>query len=122
MEEERYRHLEVWKVAYRLALRVYHVTSRFPAEEKYGLAQQIRRAAVSVFSNIAEGHARGSRREYLQSSTISRGSQSEVRSLLMLSKDLGFLKPEDWQEMDEAYGRVGQMLNKLVSALRRPST
>ncbi|MGH2425888.1 MAG: four helix bundle protein [bacterium] len=120
MEQDRYRELEVWQLAYRLALQVYRVTARFPREERYGLAQQLRRSAVSVFSNIAEGHARGSRREYLQSCTIARGSQTEVRSLLMLSNDLGFLEAEEGSRLNEEYGRVGQMLNRLVAALRPP--
>jgi four helix bundle protein len=120
VEQDRYRDLEVWQLAYRLALRVYRITSKFPSEEKYGLAQQLRRAAVGVFTNIAEGHARGSRREYMHFCTIARGSQTETTSLLMLSRDLGFLGPESWQEMDNTYRRVGQMLNRLVSVLRQP--
>lgn len=119
MGDDRYRRLEVWQLAYRLSLDVYRMTSRFPSTERYGLAQQIRRASVGVFSNIAAGHARGSRREYLHSCTIARGSQSEVKSLLMLSHDLEFVQPQDWQRLDEGYYRVGQMLNRLIAALRR---
>jgi four helix bundle protein len=118
VEDDRYRRLEVWQLAYRLALNVYQVTARFPTTERYGLSQQLRRAAVSVFSNIAEGHARGSRREYLQSCVISRGSQTEVKSLLMLSHDLNFVGSQEWRNLDEGYTRVGQMLNKLVVSLR----
>lgn len=120
MEQDRYRELEVWQLAYQLALRVYRVTSGFPLEERYGRAQQLRRASVGVFANIAEGHARGSRKEYMHFCTIARGSQTEATSLLMLSSDLGFIETESWLGLDNDYRRVGQMLNKLVAVLRRP--
>lgn len=118
MERDRYQDLEVWQKAYQLALRVYRITAKFPTEERFGLALQLRRAAVGVFANLAEGHARGSRREYAQFCTIARGSQTETQALLLLSKDLRLVDLDVWQELDEAYRRVGQMLNKLVTALR----
>lgn len=121
LKGERYQDLEVWRVAYNLALRVYQVTTLFPTEERFGLAQQLRRASVGVFTNLAEGHARGSRKEFVQFCTIARGSQAEVHSLLLFSKELGFLKEEIWDELSDGYTRVGQMLNKLVTSLRKPA-
>lgn len=118
VDQDRYRELEVWRKAYALALRVYRATADFPSEERFGLVQQLRRASVGVFANIAEGHARGSRKEYMQFCTVARGSQTETQALLLLSKDLGFLKVEVWRDLDENYRGVGQMLNKLISALR----
>lgn len=118
MSRERSEELRVWKIAYDLSLRVYTVTAQFPAEEKFGLAQQLRRAAVGIFANLSEGHARGSRREYLQFCTIARGSQAEVRALLRLGKDLGLIAESTWNELNDGYAVVGRMLNKLVNALR----
>lgn len=119
-KREHYHHLEVWQVAYNLAKQVFKLTSGFPPEERYGLSQQLRRAAVSLVANLAEGHARGSRKEFLQFCTTARGSQAEAHALLMLSRDLGFAEPAAWEVLDLGYTRVGQMLNKLIGALRRP--
>ena len=122
MSHERYKELEVWKEAYKLALRVYKITEQFPMEERFGLVQQLRRASVAVFTNLAEGHARGSRRDYAHFCVIARGSQAEVLSLLSFSRDLRLVGDTVWQELDDAYARVGRMLNGLVTSLRREST
>ncbi len=119
MTHERYKELDVWKKPYSLALRVYRVTERFPLEERFGLMQQLRRASVAIFTNVAEGHARGTRRDYAQFCVVARASQAEVRSLLSFAKDLGFLDEAEWQELDGDYAQVGRMLNGLVTSLRR---
>jgi four helix bundle protein len=117
---EKYQNLDVWKLAYALALRLYTVTSQFPAEERFGLAQQLRRAAVGVFANLAEGQGRSGRNEFLHFCTIARGSQSEVHALLLLGRDLGFIEMPVWQELDDGYRQVGRMPNRLISRLRKP--
>lgn len=83
---ERYADLEVWRVAYGLALRVYEETRGFPQDERFGLTQQLRRAAVAVIANLAEGQSRGSRKEFAQFCNIARGSNAEVHALLLLSR------------------------------------
>jgi four helix bundle protein len=118
MSDSRYHDLEVWRTAYDLALRVYEATSQFPAEERYGITQQLRKAAVAVFANIAEGQSRGSRKEFAQFCMIARGSRAEVDALLPLSRDLRFLDPTTWQELADGYDRVSRMLNKLITALK----
>jgi four helix bundle protein len=121
VSDERYKELQVWKDAYALALRVYKVTAQFPSEERFGLTQQLRRAAVAVFTNLAEGHARGSRKDYAHFCVVARGSQAEVRSLLSFLRDLDVMGGTVFGELDGAYGRIGRMLNGLVSSLRRES-
>jgi four helix bundle protein len=83
--------LLVWQKAIQLAITVYRVTQAFPKEEKYGLTSQVRRAAVSLSSNIAEGHARQGR-EFAHFLSIARGSAAEVESQLYLAAELGFIE------------------------------
>jgi len=117
--QDRYREPEVDRKAYALALQVYRATAGFPSEERFGLVQQLRKASVGVFADMAEGHARGSRNECRQFCTVARGSQTQTQALLLLSKDRGFLAGEVWRDLDENYRGAGQMLNRLISALRR---
>ena len=87
-----FRKLEVWEKAHALTLSVYHAADPFPREELYGLTSQIRRAAVSIPTNIAEGCGRGSEAELARFLQIAMGSASEVEYELLLARDLGFLK------------------------------
>jgi four helix bundle protein len=114
---EKYQELEVWNLAYGLALDVYQATRGYPSEERFGLTQQLRRASVGVIANLAEGQGRGSRREFRQFCAIARGSQCEVHALLQLSRDLGYLDSTKWRQLADGYVRVGQMLNKLLVSL-----
>lgn len=83
--------LRVWQEAMKLVTRLYAITNEFPAEERFGLTAQIRRAAVSVPSNIAEGAARGSRKEFIQFLTVARGSLSELDTQVRIAANLNFL-------------------------------
>lgn len=109
--------LDVFKVAHRLVLQVYRLTSSFPKEELYGLTSQMRRASSSVVMNLVEGANRLTKREYRHFVGIARGSVGEVRYQLMLAKDLGFLKLEECKQLRGDYKRVGQMLTKLGQSL-----
>jgi four helix bundle protein len=86
--------LEAWKFAMQLVKAVYQLTAEFPIEERYGLAQQMRRAAVSIPSNIAEGAGRNSAKEYLHFIGISRGSLAELETQMQLAVMLDFSKPD----------------------------
>jgi len=87
-----YKDLLVWQRSIQLSLAIYRLTSSFPAEERYGLSSQLRRAGVSVPSNIAEGYGRGSRKDYKQFLAIARGSTLEVQTQLIIANELGYCK------------------------------
>jgi len=110
-----YKELLVWQKGMSLAKIVYRLTERFPAEERFGLTSQMRRAAVSVPSNIAEGQARQGTREFLQFLSHASGSLGELETQLLLSVQLGFCRPADVEpgarEIDE--------LQKMLAAMRR---
>jgi four helix bundle protein len=86
-----HKELEAWSASMKLAKELYQLTSKFPKEELYGLTSQIRRAAVSVPSNIAEGAARNSDKEFIQFLYVSLGSLAEIETQIILAKELGFL-------------------------------
>ena len=113
---DRYEDLIAWQKAYRLALAVYEVTKELPADERFGLTQQLRRAAVSIPSNIAEGFGRHSRPDYLRFLDIARGSTYEVQTQLRLAHDLGYLTETHCLEL---VAEVERILNALIASLRR---
>jgi four helix bundle protein len=114
-----YKDLTVWQRAYQLCLETYRLTSCFPAEERYGLVSQVRRAAVSVPSNIAEGYGRRSRGEYLQSLHIAYASLCELETQILLAADLGFLKPEQSVRAKGDVGDVERLLKALIRSLQQ---
>src|SRR5918999_5942219 len=113
-----YRQLAVWKRAHALALEIYRSTGSFPDRERYGLVAQLRRAAISIVSNIAEGSGRQSDRELARFLRIARGSACEVECQLLLSRDLGFLQPDGWMALDSDCREVSKMLNGLIRSFR----
>ena len=90
-----HRDLDVWKEGIELVVKVYEIAQRFPNEERYGLVDQIKRSAISIPSNIAEGAARNSKKEFLQFLHISLGSISELETQLVIANRLGFLNDEE---------------------------
>ena len=109
-----YRQLRVWKQAHKLALEIYRSTELFPARERYGLAAQMRRAAVSVISNIAEGCGRQGDKELSRFLRIARGSVREVDCQMLLSRDLGYLPKEVWAPMEIQTDEISRMLKGLI--------
>jgi four helix bundle protein len=105
--------LEVWKKAKELAVRLYAVTCLFPQEEKFGIVSQIRRAAVSVASNIAEGSSRTSAKDQAHFSQIAFGSLMEVLCQTTIANELGFLSNEDMVDFRQRIDEVARMLNSL---------
>ncbi len=114
-----HRKLRVFQLSDELVLELYQYTKAFPDEERYGLQAQLRRAAVSVPTNIVEGCARRTTRDYLQFMTISLASASEVRYLLGLSHRLGFLKEAHLTSLEPRYDDLIRGIQKLVDALSR---
>lgn len=109
-----FKELKVWHKAHALALGVYKATKDFPREEMYGLTSQIRRAAVSISANIAEGCGRRSDGEFVRFLQIARGSASEMECHLLLARDLQFLSDHAYQDLDGKLTEVQRMLTSLV--------
>jgi four helix bundle protein len=115
---ESFRNLTVWQRSIELTLAVYRVTSSFPDSERFGLINQMRRATVSVASNIAEGYGRSTTGEYLQFLGHARGSNSEVETQIVISKALGFGSEQTLQTCEELCSEVGRMPGALMKSLR----
>ena len=116
--ENRFENLEVWQEAHQLVLRAYKATDTFPKEEKFGLCSKLRRAAASVATNIVEGNSRSHKKEYLQFLYLARGSLEETKYLLLLSKDLGYLDEDLYQDLQAGCEHVGKMLSGLIKHLK----
>ena len=114
-----YRDLIVWQRAMRLVVGCYDLTRSFPSEERFGLSAQLRRAAVSVPANIAEGHGRVHRAEYVHHVSIARGSLLELETILLLSLELGHSKATTVAPLLETAAEVGRMIGALLRALQR---
>jgi four helix bundle protein len=112
-----YRDLVVWKKSMALVLDVYRLTQTFPKIETYGLTSQLRRAAVSVPSNIAEGQARLSTGEFKQFLGNARGSLVEVETQILIARDLGYLEQQASERILSAAAEVGRILNGLLASL-----
>ena len=117
-----YEKLDVWKLSHELALKIYRLSRQFPRDERFGLTQQIRRSALAVPTNIAEGNARGHLKEFTQFCNIAKGSVAEIRYLLRFAIDYGILEQRQYLDLSEGYDRVGRMLNRLITYLRKPET
>jgi four helix bundle protein len=113
-----YRDLRVWARAVELASCVYALTRGFPGHERFGLTSQMRRAAVSVPANIAEGHGRHTRGEFLNHLSIANGSLMELETHVELARMLGYLDASSSQELLRIAGSVSRMLTRLTQQLR----
>lgn len=112
---QRFTELKVWKRSHELVLRIYRHASKFPVEERFGLTSQIRRAVLSVPTNIAEGSKRKTNQEYARFLNIAEGSLAETEYLLMVSKDLGYLNGDDARTCIEEAAEIARMLHVLRS-------
>jgi four helix bundle protein len=111
--------LDVWQKAIEFVVMVYGRTKDFPADEKFGLTSQVRRAAVSIPANIAEGAARHSNKEFLQFLSTAQGSCSELETELLIGHKLGYLEQSDYLELRTEADSIGRMLLGLSSHLRK---
>jgi four helix bundle protein len=114
--------LEVWNRAVEFVVTVYKGTSEFPKEEKFGLTSQIRRAAVSVPANIAEGAARQSSKEFSHFLAIAQGSASELETELLIAERLGYLGIDTYKEMHSELNTIARMIVGLSQHLKRKAT
>jgi four helix bundle protein len=114
-----HRDLDVWKLAMEFAKEIYSLTEKLPHHELYGLTSQLRRAAVSIASNIAEGAARQTKKEFIQFLYCSLGSSAEVETQLILAQMLGYFTDEDLCLLFEMRERISKMVYGLIRSLKR---
>lgn len=115
-----YKELEVWQKSKGFAVDIHKATDSFPRAGRFGLIAQARRAAASIAENIAEGWGRGSTRECIQFLLIARGSLTELETHLIIPGELGYLKAEQLRSFQHRIEAIGQMLNRIIQALRNP--
>lgn len=117
MKVQSYKDLIVWQKAVNLVLEIYKFTEILPRDEKFGLISQIKRAAVSIPSNIAEGRLRGTRRDFAQFLRIAFGSGAELETQLEISKRLGFGADIDYNKLEVALEEIMKILNVMIRKL-----
>jgi len=117
--EKPHKKLDVWQAAMEVAQMVYQLTNTFPSEERFGLVTQMRRAAVSIPSNIAEGAARQGKREFKNFVSMAQGSLSELDTQLDLTILLGYISEDDVKEIEGQLLRVDKMLTGLIRSLEK---
>ncbi len=113
-----WRKLKVWARSHDLTMLVYEITSSFPRDERYNIVSQLRRATYSIPANIVEGQCRNTTKEYLSFLYNARGSLEEVRYFALLSKDLGFLTTDVYDQLEKECKEISMMLNALIKSLK----
>ena len=114
--------LDVWNLARKLAITIYSITAKFPETEKFGMVNQLRRAIISVCSNLAEGSSRKSSREKAHFYTLSYSSLVEVLNQLLISQDLGWIKEEVTMDVRREIESISRQLNSLRNSALNPDT
>ena len=112
-----YKELKVWQKSYKLCLEIYRTTAKFPKEERYGLTSQIRRSAVSIPSNIAEGYGRKTTADYIRYLYIAYGSVCELEPQILLSMDLGYVDSAVIEKIKDEIQQIERMLKGLIKSL-----
>ena len=116
-----YKDLIVWQKSMSLVNEIYLTTKSFPEEEKFSLVSQMRRSAISIPSNIAEGYGRGSKSEYARFVKIARGSMYELDTQMEIAKSQKFLTQENYKNINMRLDEIGRMINGLITALCKTS-
>jgi len=114
MAYQKFRELKIWQEAKGLAVEIYKITSQGTFNRDYGLRDQIRRAAISVASNIAEGYERNSAKEFEHYMAIAKGSISEIRTQLEIAMDIGYIKKSFFERIDDNYEKIIAMIINLL--------
>ena len=118
MSSQPYHELIVWKEAHEFTLQIYQLTETFPKHELYGVISQLRRAAVSVSTNIVEGYAKQSKLDFLRYLNISEGSIKECAYLLELSRDLRYLEHDRYETIESFRSKVNYLLKRLKTGVK----
>jgi len=119
MAIESFKDLDAWKLSIRMTRFVYRASEKFPTDERFGLTSQIRRAAVSVPSNIAEGWGRGTTSDYARFLRMARGSLYEVETQCVVARELGFMDDEVFRATDEVISECGRVLAGLLRSIEK---
>jgi len=119
---ESHEDLRVWQDSIELVKMIYNMSTNMPEEEKYGLISQIQRSVVSVPSNIAEGFARDSLKEYIRYLSIAAGSLAEMQTQVLIAHELGFVSTQDFSNIRELGNKTGRQLTKLRQSLKEKLT
>jgi len=114
-----YRDLEVYKKSIDFVVDIYRITEFIPDSERFGLVSQLRRAAVSLPSNLAEGSGRNGKKELINFLHIARGSLFEIGTQLEISQRLGFVSQDDYDKLEERRATIQRMINALISSLKK---
>lgn len=112
-----FRTLNVWEKSHHFALQIYRITKSFPSDERFGLTVQLRKAAASIPTNIAEGCGRDTERELARFMSIAAGSASEAEYQLLLACDLNYIQDEKYGELNQQVNQVKRMLNSFIQKL-----
>ena len=116
-----FKKLEVWKLAHQFTLDTYRLTANFPKEERYGITQQLRRAAYSIGANIAEGAGRKTGKDFARALYNSFGSVKEIENFLMLAKDLNYIDVCNFNAFNQQLESIAKMINKFIQRLEQTS-
>jgi|AntRauTorcE11898_2_1112593.scaffolds.fasta_scaffold54366_2 four helix bundle protein len=119
MKVKRYSELIAWQKSKKLAVLAYGMTNNFPKAEKFGITSQIRRAAVSISANIAEGYGRNTVKDYVRFLYISQGSLFELETLFAISSDLGFVNKRQFEKIEEDMREAESILSALIRSLNK---
>lgn len=114
-----WRDLLVWKKSHSLVLQVYELVRVFPKSESFVLIDQIKRSVISIPTNIVEGHSKKSKKDFMRYLLISRGSLEELRYLLLLSKDLNYLREDVYNNIESNLSEISYLLNNLIKSLSK---
>ena len=109
-----FKEMEIYKRSKELLKRVYQITEKYPEKEKYNVISQLKRSILSIPLNIAEGYGRQSKEEFKRFLRISLGSSNEVEALLEISKELGYIKEEEYKEISKENEEIGKMIYKMI--------
>ncbi len=118
MKIESFTDLTTWKEAHKLVISIYHITDKFPQKELFSLIDQMRRCAVSISSNIAEGFSRRSKKEKLQFYYTAKGSLTELQNQLLIAKDVGYLAKDEFNKLAEQTVVVSRLLTGLMRSAK----
>jgi four helix bundle protein len=121
MAERPHKKLDAWKKSIELTVKIYELTGKLPKAEQFGLVSQMRRAAVSIGSNISEGAARNTKKEFLQSLYIAQGSLAELDTQIIICYELGYFSDQDIKLIDSEIESEGKLISGLIRYLKKQS-